>query len=332
MTPSCRITVDGQPVSGVFQSRIISCEVTDKEGVSSDTCSIVLNDWPCAAIPRTGAIIRIWMGYGVAGMAYMGAYTAEEIEVEILPYRMAITGKAAEMRGKTKQHRERHWDDKTVEEVVSEIAGEHGLTPKIDPEIGKHKYEWLGQLNESDIHFVERITERLGGFFSVKDGNLVIAKKGAGAAPSGAALTPIVITPAILTPGSARIRFSDRTQYKSVKASYTDRKKGEKVDVEEESDAKGEAVYRLSEQYADETEAKKAAKSKAGDLLRRQATFSCQIIGNPAARAGAPLTFAGCRPGVDGLPFLIGTATHAYSKSGYTTSLDGDSQKGQTAA
>ncbi|SMC43318.1 hypothetical protein SAMN06297251_102154 [Fulvimarina manganoxydans] len=332
MTPSCKITIDGQLVSGVFASRIISCKVTDKEGVSSDTCSIQLNDFPVAAIPRKGAIIRIWMGYGVAGMAYMGAFTAEEIEVEMFPFSMSITGKAAEMRGSSKQNKERHWDQKSVKDIVSQVASENGLQPVIDDEAGSHVYEWFAQQGESDIHFVERLADRHGAIVSVKDGKLIFASKASGKSPSGSALTPVIVTPSILQPGSARVRFSDRTQYKAVKASYTDRKKAKKLDVEEQSDPEGAAVYRLNEQFADEAEAKRAAKAKAGDLLRRQATFSCTIVGNPAARAGAPLTFAGCRPGVDGLPFIIATANHDYSKSGYTTSLDGESQSGQRAA
>ncbi len=331
MRPSCRITVEGTPVSGIFSQRIISCEVTDKEGVSSDTVRIQLNDFPPAAIPRKGAIIKVWMGYGVSGMAYMGAFTAEEIEVEILPYRLNITGKAAEMRGKVKQNRERHWDQKPLKDVVGQIAKDHGLEPKVDDTIGAHVYEWLGQQNESDIHFLERLAERHDAIFSVKDGKLIFASRGAGKSTSGADLTPIVVTPAIMAPDSCRIRFTDRTQYKSVKASYADRDKAKKVDVEEDSDDEGDAVYRLGEQFADEAEAKVAAKSKAKELKRRQASFSCEIVGDPTARGGAPLTFAGCRSGIDGLPFIIETATHRYSKSGYTTSLDGQSKDGQTA-
>lgn len=332
MYPTCRITVDGELVSGVFSSRIISCEVTDKEGVSADTVRIDLNDFPVAAIPRKGAIIRVWLGYGVAGMAYMGSFTADEIEVQILPYKMSITGKSADLRKSAKQNRERHWDNKSINEIVTQVANDNGLTAKVDPTIGAHVYEWMGQQNESDIHFLERLADRHGAIFSVKDGNLVFAERGAGKSTSGADLTPVVVTPSILQPDSCRVRFSDRTQYKAVKASYPDRDKAEKVDVEAESDPDGEAVYRIGEQFADEAEATAAAKAKAGELKRRQASFSCTIVGDPAARGGAPLTFANCRPGIDGLPFIIETATHRYSKSGYTTSLDGQSKDGQKVA
>lgn len=328
MYPSCRITIDGKLVSGVFMQRVISCSVTDKEGVSSDTCNIVLNSGPNVSRPRKGALIRIWMGYGVSGLAFMGSFSAEEIEEQLLPYKMTITGKGAGMGDKKKEHKERHWDNKTLKEIGEQIAGEHGLKPIIDGDIGAHKYEWVAQQNESDLNFLERMAKRHGALFSIKDQNLIIAGKGTGKSPSGAALTAVIVTPDNVKPGSTTVRFTERTKFKAVKASYTDRANAKKVDVEESSDAEGEATYRIGDQFADESEAKRAAKAKAGDLLRRQATFSCEIVGDPSARAGAPLQFARMKPDVDGIPFIIGTATHNYSKSGYTTSMDGESQNG----
>ena len=47
---------------------------------------------------------------------------------------LLVTGKAAEMRSKTKQHRERHWDGSSLKDILSQIAAEHGLEPKIDDE------------------------------------------------------------------------------------------------------------------------------------------------------------------------------------------------------
>ncbi len=267
------------------------------------------------------------MGYSGA-LAYMGRFTVEDVSVQMFEHQMTITGRAAEMGGKVKEGKERHWDDKTLKDIVSEIAADHGLSPMVDDEIGHFKFDWLGQMGESDIHFLERLAERHGALMSVKDGKLIFASKASGKSASGSALTPITITPDIISPGSGQVQFSDRTKSGKVKASYTDRAKGQKVEIEEESDPDGRADYVLTEQYADEKEARAAAKSMAGDLLRRQATFSCSIPGDPTARAGAPLTFQGCRPGVDGIPFIIKTATHNFSKGGYTTDLSGESQNG----
>ena len=320
MKPQARITVDGQPVAGFFMDRLVSVSVTDKEGASSDTVAIVLNDWPVAAIPRRGAEIRVWMGYSGA-LAFMGRFEAEEIEVEILPYRMRITGKAAEMRGGKKSNKERHWDDQSVKKIVEQIADEHGLTPKIDESVADHVYEWIGQVGESDLHFLERLADRHGALFSIKDGNLIFAAKGKGKSPSGKELTPIIITPNTLETGSCRVRLTERAKYKKVKAKYPDRAVGKQAEVEAESDSDGEATFQIDQPMADKAEAEKAAKAKAKELKRRKASMNCTVVGNPAVRAGAPVSLSRCRPEIDGMRFIIETATHEYSASGYKTTI-----------
>lgn len=243
MHPQCRITINGRLASGLFMSQLIACTVTDNEGVSSDTVNIVLNDFPNAEIPPKGAEIKVWMGYNVGGLAYMGAFTAEEIEVEMVPYRMAITGKAAEMRGMAKQNMERHWDDATLKTVVSDIASDLGLEPVVG-DVGEFEYPYLAQLGESPIHFMERLAQRHDAIFSVKDKKLIFVDRGTGKSASGAALTPVVVTRRNLQPDTARVTFLDLPKVKDVAASYPDRAKGKKVDVAEPSDELGTATVR----------------------------------------------------------------------------------------
>lgn len=322
MRPVCEITIDGQPASSVFATRVMSCEVVDKEGIASDTVSIELLDSPPAAIPRKGAIIGVRMGY-VGRMAFMGEFEAEEIEVRVLPYTMRIVGKAAGMRGDGKSTRERHWDETSVADIVKQIAGEHGFTAAVDQRVGAYVYKWIGQVGESDWAFLDRLAGRHNAIFSVKNRTLVFAARGTAESPSGGALTPVLVTPAILKPDSMSVRFADRAQFKEVIAVWMDRDAGRKKEVKVTSDSEGEGEYRIGEQFADEDEARLAAEAKARELLRRQCGFECEIVGDPAARGGAPLRFAGCRSGIDGLGFLIETARHSFSKAGYTTALSG---------
>lgn len=326
MRPTCEITIDGRPASSTLVARVISCEVIDKEGLASDTVSIELLDDPPAAIPRMGAIIGVSMGY-VGRMAFMGEFEAEEVEVRVLPNTMRIVGKAAGMRSEGKSTRERHWDNKSVADIVSQIAGEHGLTSAVDERVGTHVYPWVGQVGESDWAFLDRLAGRLNAIFSVKGGLLIFAARGSGESPAGSQLTPVIVTPAILKPDSISVRFADRARFKEVIAVWMDRGGGKKQEVKVTSDSEGEGEYRIGEQFADEDEARLAAEAKARELLRRQCGFDCEVVGDPAARGGAPLQFVGCRPGIDGMEFIIDTARHSFSKSGYTTTLSGK-QKG----
>src|SRR5690606_26858636 len=98
MHPIVEVTVDGQPVAGAFYERLVSLSVTDKEGVSSDTFSASLNDGPpdFLALPRTGAIVDVRLGYRGSGVASVGRFTVDKVDAKCLPYSLEISGKAAD--------------------------------------------------------------------------------------------------------------------------------------------------------------------------------------------------------------------------------------------
>ncbi|WP_375261863.1 phage late control D family protein [Palleronia sp.] len=320
MTPNVRIVVDGREVD--FRSALQSCEIVDKEGVSSDTINLVIaNPDQAIPLPPKGARIEAWISGD-----YFGSYTAETVSAPCFPHMIEVTGKAAGFKGKEKEPRDRHWDDASLTDIVTDLAGALGMPASVDPEIGAHVYDWIGQVGESPVAFLERLARRHDALFSIKDGRLIFAARGAGRSPSGAELTAATITPAVIVPGTCRFEFSDRSQYAEVAATYTDRAAGERKDVTVPSDGDGIAVWRIGEQFADEAEAKKAATAKAKDMRRRQSTFSVEVVGDTAFRAGAPVRFSGVLREIDGKPFIVETATHTVSKAGYRARLDGHAQ------
>ncbi len=323
MRPQCRLTIDGAAASGTLMDRMISVSVTDKEGFASDTCSIKLNNHPAASIPKRGVKMRIWLGYAGGAMSFMGTFVVDGVEVSLFEHTMTISGKGADFREKMKENKERHWDNATIADIISEIAGDHGLSAKVDGAIGAFTYEWFGQQDESDMHVLKRLEERHGALFSVKDGNLVFAARGAGTNADGTALPQITVTPDNLVEGSGSIRYSDRTSYKKVTAYHQDVEKGERVELDWESPDDAQAIYKIGEPFASDKEASAAAASKGKELKRQEISFSAKILGDPTARAGCPLTFSGMEAGIDGIAFIVETATHTYSKESYTTALDG---------
>lgn len=323
MYPVCEIRINGQPVGGIFLARLISCEVSDKEGLASDTMRVELHDDPPATIPEPGDTISARMGYGSA-LADMGEFIIDKVEVRALPGRLSISAKAVDVAGEAKAMTERHWDDATVAEIVGEIASELGLTAAVDPAIGERVIDWIAQVGESPIAFLERLAGRQGALFSIKGGTVIFASRGAGQTPDGRALTAARITPSIVIPDSLIFSLTSRSKYGKVVASYMDRGTARRVEVEVESDEEGDATYRIEAPLATEDEARRAAEAKADDLKRGQLTFRCEVIGDPTARAGAPVVFSGCRVGMDGREWIASEATHRWSKSGgYRTRLAG---------
>lgn len=322
-TPRAEISVNGRPVASIFNERLISVTIVDKEGVTSDTISCELNDGnPFAMIPKKGDQISASLGYRETGLAFFGTYVLDNPEVRCLPYGLTINGKGANARDELKQHRLRHWDNRTVRDIVSEIASENGLTPVIDDEVSSHAYEWFGQQDESDLHVVERLARRHGALFSIKDRNLVFAAKGAGRSANGSPLTEIVATPANILAGTCRITFAHRNRFKKVKGRVQDRNRAKLIEIEVESDEEGTADYTLPEPFADEAEARRAASAKGSALKSETIRTSVTLYGDPSIRAGAPFRYSGVRPGVDEISFIIETATHRLSKAGYLTEVE----------
>lgn len=335
-TPRAEISVNGQPVASAFNERLISVTIVDKEGVTSDTISCELNDGnPFARIPRKGDVITASLGYLETGVLPFGQFIADDPEVHCLPYKMAVNGKGTDMRKKPKQHGARHWDKKTVKEIVTDIASDLGYSAKVSGKVGTYKYEWFGQEDESGIHVIERLARKHGALFTVKNGNLIFADKGTGQSASGAALTAVVATKDNIVENTCRTTFQHRNSFAKVKAHAQDRKKAERIDVEAKSDPNGEAEHTLPEAYVDKDEAQKAADAKAKDLKAETIRTSVTLFGDPSIRAGSPFTYSGVRPELDGIQFIIETATHTLTKSGYTTQVEaklGDSEDGSGAS
>jgi len=165
MRPAIQVTVDGTPVAGAFYERLVSLSVTDKDGLKSDTVDIELNDGPPAflAIPPTGAIITVKVGYGNT-LVSLGDFTVDKVKLKCMPYRMTISGKAADLRsGKLKERQERSWDNRTLGDIVGDIAKESNLTPALDPGLASYRYDWIAQQDETNLHFLRRLAERHNG-------------------------------------------------------------------------------------------------------------------------------------------------------------------------
>lgn len=336
MHPIVEMSVDGHPVAGAFYERLIELSCEDKAGIESDRFDAKLLDGPpdFLAMPRKGAIVIVKLGYRETGLRQVGRYVVDTVKGACLPYSISIGGKAADLRkGKLKTRSERHWDSKTVGEIVKEVAGEAGLNARVAQSIGQHRYTWIAQQDETPLHFLERLARRHNALFAIKDGQLVFAERGSGLALSGASMGEIVVTPERVIQGSLDFEFSDRNAYGKVTAYYQDRNKAKRIEVDAAGGGSGDSVYRLPEPYADAAEADKAAQAKAKQLKRGEGSFSVEMEGDTGISAGVPLVCKNVRPGLDGVPWLVESVTHSFSKSqGFRSKIEAklwDGQSGQ---
>jgi phage protein D len=321
-------------MAGHFYERLISLTVTDEEGLKSDKVDIELNDGPpdFLAIPRTGAIITVKMGYG-DNLISKGEFTADKVSLDCLPYKMTISGKSADLRtGKLKERQERAWDGAKLGDIISQVASESGLTPAVDKDLAEYVYPWIGQQDESNIHFLRRLAERHNGLFAIKQKHLLFTRLGSGLSASASSLGSVILTRDCIKVGTLKVEIADRTKYSKVVAYYQDKDKAERVEIEADGDADGDSIYRIPEPFSSPDEADKAAQSKAKDLQRGEGSVSVSVIGDAGIDAGLPLLFADVRPGLDGVPYIIKTARSKYTKTGgFEVDISGRLYDGKSA-
>ncbi len=322
--PKVLVDIDGVPVSGLFFERLVSLNITDREGIRSDTLEMTFNDVaPHFASPRRGAIASVTILTG-AGGGFAGAYVIDRVDHKCLPYTITVSGHSADLRSEMKTSKSRHWDDTSVKDIVTEIAGEYGLEPKIADPVSGHVYPWIGQQDESDLNFLERVAKRHGALFTIKNGALLWLERGAGKTADGTSVPAAVVIPVSIVEGSCRVSENDADRFGKVKAFYQDRgnAKRQEVIVDGAPEADGEHVIR--DPFSSKAEAQAAAEAFAREMMRGLVKTSCAIVGLPALMAGQPVTYLGVRPDVDGREFITELVKHSYTKSGgLRTSFEG---------
>ncbi|SMG64540.1 Phage late control D, partial [methanotrophic bacterial endosymbiont of Bathymodiolus sp.] len=158
MTPDFRIHADSQDITERIQDRLLSLRVTDEAGIKSDTVELNLDDRDGLVIwPVHGAELEISLGYRETGLVRLGLYIVDEVEHSGPPNTLTIRAKASDMRQSLKAPQTRVWDNVTLADLVSSIASEHGLVPKISDSLASIGYTHLDQTEESDLHLLTRL-------------------------------------------------------------------------------------------------------------------------------------------------------------------------------
>ena len=322
MTPDFRIEVDGQDATGRINDRLLRLVITDEAGTKSDRLELVVDDRDNRiALPRTGAKVKVWLGYRETGVSYMGLFVVDEVEVSGPPEQITIRARAADMRAALKQHKTRHFERTTLGGIVHRIAGEHGLRPIIGQELAGIEVRYLPQTEESDMHLLTRLARVHDATFKVADGRLLFVRRGSGKTASGRPMR-IRLTRTDLIDWSATIK--ERPKYGQVQARWHHR--GEARARTETAGSGDGPTFVLRHEHPDQAQAKAAAKARHRQLKRGERSLRLTMSGQPAIVAEAELNVSGVRDGVDG-QWVIRTAIHRLdSQSGYLTEVEAEAK------
>jgi len=324
MTPIYKVSVNGSNVTDLIKTRLLSLTITDEAGWDSDSVSVTLDDRDSMLeMPKTGASIEVSLGFkGNKGLVNMGAYTIDEVTLSGSPEKMVIRGKAADLgsKGTIKDQKTKQWEDKTVKEIVSEVASKHGLSPKVGSDLSGKKIKDLAQTDESDIHLLSRIAQKYDAVVKVTQNYLIFSKRGASRAVSGNPVPPIKITKNQCKPSYSMTR-AERPAINSIQAKWHN-KATAKVEKVETSSEKPQKVLRHT--YDSKDEAESASKSELAKLKRDEAKMNFTLaIGNPAVAAEGHIILQEFREGINGV-WNATSVTHTWSNAGATTRVSAE--------
>lgn len=321
--PAYKVTVDGQDITSILSSRLISLSLTDEAGVKSDAVEITLSDHlPNARlkIPPKGAEITVALGYKFHTKE-MGLFIADSVEVSGPPDQMRIRGTASvhgqTTSGKTAltEQKARSWEDgTTIATLLQTVAGEHGLEPAVSASLASITLPHIDQIDESDINLLTRIARDYDAIAKPGGGKLVIAKRGESLTVAGEAMPTIALRPGQVS--RWRMQSSLRAAAGKVVAVHRDQDQNKDIDA---TSGEGTPVRRLKQRFATPEAAQKAADAAFRRAARAGNQLQIELPGNPDLVAEARLVLEGFRPGVNG-EWLITRVQHQVGSGGYRCS------------
>lgn len=284
-----KLTIDGKDKTDLFNSRLKSITIIDRSGLTSDTATIKIVDSPDFELPDVGKSLEISLN-GIN----KGTYTINKIDLTA-NNELIITAKAFDYKSHLKTFRNRFWDC-SLQEMAKELADINGLKSAIYSEYKDKRVQ--DQQNESDLHFLTRLSKEIGGFFKIDSGYLLFFPNN-GKTTSGKDLTPIKINNGFLNLSYSM--FLEKT-YTGVKTYFWDKKKGERVSIEvgDSSDQ-----YILDLNWNNRHEATNKANNKLKNIKNKNKSltftvYSTSNFNTAEIICGQPLSIDGVRPSIDG--------------------------------
>lgn len=331
-TPIYRIEKDGVDITDRFNSQSVLIEVNLMSVGSSDTFRITIDDRDFRlAEVDPGAWLSVALGYEEVGMSYMGLFEINKVVYEGPPKQISIEGTSAGMDSALKGQAIKEFDNKSVQEIVDEIAKAGGIQGVVHGLLGSKKIPFKNQAGISPFHLLHELERHFDAVAKFQDGKLVVVPRDDGESVSGKTMASVILQPHHF--GTWAVTHTERPRYDKVKAPYWDKDQHKTQWVEEKNTARPQTdgggggedtIYRLNRKYNSKDEAETAVKSRMAMLRRSSATAEVTLAkGDPWIKDQMKMVITGMRPGVDGT-YTIEQAKHTYTKdTGLMTTLVG---------
>lgn len=178
--PTFRLVMNGRDVTVDLRKYLTSISFTDHVEGEADTLEVMLEDkdskfrgpW----YPREGDSVTAQLGYDGKPLMACGDFEIDELELSGPPDTVSIRAIAAGVMRAQRTHQGRAYEDKTLRDIVFEVARRLHLEVVGDPPALAIRR--VTQIHENDLTFLHRLADAYGYAFSVKGSKLVwLARK-----------------------------------------------------------------------------------------------------------------------------------------------------------
>ncbi|NOU49477.1 phage tail protein [Pseudoalteromonas sp. JBTF-M23] len=292
--PQFSIKTNGKEVAKRLVDRIVDVRVCLKTGLMSDSCYVRFDNLEPAPIQvsKPTDTVEIAMGYKegnedkTATLQPLGIFEVGETSLRGPHRSMELFGNKLFWHTTLKTPKQRSWPEdpkkpKKLGELVSDIAGEHGLDPKVGDAFKNIELPHIEQ-NESDAQLLSMLAEQFDAIVKIAYDKLIFMARGTGKSLSGKSLTEVEVSNFKIL--NWQYEQGAYRQIGEVTAFYYDLETATRTPVKE---GKGSPAMVLPYVYADEATAKRAAKAKHNRQKRATKTLALSMIGDAQIVAGA---------------------------------------------
>ncbi|SFD68659.1 hypothetical protein SAMN05660831_02112 [Thiohalospira halophila DSM 15071] len=322
MKPQIALTIDGEPASDELQRRLRRASASQEAGDRAGSLDLAFHNDPPLELPRVGVEIGVRMGYHGRELHRVGAYVVDSVEAggprpEISLRASAINWTDSATAGGAgpgmREPRTRVWEGLTLAGIAETIAGEHGLTPKIHPDLASVEIPHLDQIDQSDQSILTELGRRYNAVATVLAGRLMMTPRGSGQGADGSSLPAVEID--VTEASRWSISQDSRAELQSVTAHYHDFATAVRMAVTVGS---GEPATVLRDVYPTEVEARAAARARLAESRRQAMKLSLSLPARPDLFLESPITLPGVPPGYADGEWVINSVSHEIGRGGTT--------------
>jgi len=316
MTPDYKlINADtGKDLTATLKPFVMSIALTESVDNTTDTLSLSLNGEGVNQFPVSGTNLQVHLGYQETGLANMGVYKVDTKILSGMPLALAIKAGASDFNAPYKEQKNRHWDHKTLGNILKVIAQDNGL--ELVTDMADEPVTYLEQFNESDMALVTRLAKEYAAFGTIKAGRLVF-KSAKVEKVSILKLSDLL---------NFRLQWQDKPNFDATAAHWHDRNSNvsniEVWDGQSWQHQLQGKTYTLKTIYTSQWQACKAAKAKWTQLKQMTLTAQLTLTGRTDLVSKMGIKLNGIISGLKTTTLNIQKITHTLNHNGYKISID----------